>query len=176
MPKRTTSYREMLLEDLQDPQEAAHYLNAVIEDRSERLFLLALRDIAESRQMAKVAEAAGGQRETIYRMLSETGNPRLSSLWDLFPALGLRIRFDPIIETHGRQREPSAIDEAIRKALGQRNPEAEPRGITNIAGWNMEHQQMRRGQGALEQAGALLRKPAQSSSALDSAAYVAQGA
>ena len=97
------------------------------------------------------------------------------SLWDLFPALGLRIRFDPIVKSHDRQREPSAIDEAIRRSLGQRNPEAEPGGVTGIARWKMEHQQVRRGQGALEQAGEILKKPAQSSPALDSL-RAAQGA
>jgi len=176
MPGKTTSYHDRLLEDLQDPQEAAHYLNAVIEDRSEPLFLLALRDIAESRQMAKVAEAAGVQRETIYRMLSETGNPRLSSLWDLFPALGLRIRFDPIIETSSRQRQSSALDAAIKDAICQHNQYAEPGGTTNIAKWKTEHQQIGIGQGPpVSRASALLRKPAQSSYALDSLRAV-QGA
>ena len=55
MPKRTRPYRESLLEDLQDATEASQYLNAALED-SEEMFLVALRDVAEARQMAKVAE------------------------------------------------------------------------------------------------------------------------
>ena len=54
MPKRTTGFREDLLADLANPQETAHYLNAAFED-SEQMVLVALRDIAEARQMARVA-------------------------------------------------------------------------------------------------------------------------
>ncbi len=32
MPKRTVDFRETLLADLADPQEAANYLNAAFED------------------------------------------------------------------------------------------------------------------------------------------------
>jgi DNA-binding phage protein len=58
MPKRTTDYRSDLLNDLKDPQEAAHYLNAALRD-SEEALLVALRDVAEARQMAKIAETVG---------------------------------------------------------------------------------------------------------------------
>jgi len=49
MPKRTTSFRDELLADLADPQEAASYLNAALEE-SEEMFLVALRDVAEAKQ------------------------------------------------------------------------------------------------------------------------------
>jgi probable addiction module antidote protein len=94
MPKRTTDFREDLLRDLADPQEAAHYLNAALED-SEQMVLVALRDIAEARQMARVAEEAGVAREALYRMLCGTGNPTYSSLTGILSALGLRIMFVP---------------------------------------------------------------------------------
>jgi DNA-binding phage protein len=50
MPKRTTDFREGFLADLADPQEAANYLNAALED-SERMALVALRDLKEARQI-----------------------------------------------------------------------------------------------------------------------------
>ena len=96
MPKRTSSYRARLLEDLRDPQEAANYINAALEEGSEEMLLLALRDVAEAHTMAKAAEGAGVSREAIYRILSQRGNPRLSSFWGLLPTLGLRIVFQPI--------------------------------------------------------------------------------
>lgn len=50
MPKRTRDYRESLLERLRDdPEEAAQYLNAAMEDSSEML-LVALRNVAEAQQ------------------------------------------------------------------------------------------------------------------------------
>lgn len=49
---RTTSFRDDLLADLADPGEAEDYLKAALED-SEEMFLVALRDVAEAKQMAK---------------------------------------------------------------------------------------------------------------------------
>ena len=95
MPKRTSSYHDRLLEDLRDPQEAANYINAAIEDGSPELLLLALRHVAEAHQMSKVAKSTGVAREAIYRILSRKGNPRLSSLWGLFPTLGLEFVVRP---------------------------------------------------------------------------------
>ena len=94
MAKPTKSYQTALLESLNDPQEAAAYLNAALEDDSEdadELFLLALRNVAEARGVAKLAEEAALNREGLYRMLSAKGNPRLSTLGALLDALGLRL-------------------------------------------------------------------------------------
>ena len=96
MPKRTRPYRDSLLEDLQDPLEAAAYLNAAIED-SEEMFLIALRDVAEAHQMSKVAAEAGVARETMYRMLSRSGNPRYANLSGVLKAIGVRMSFAPAV-------------------------------------------------------------------------------
>ena len=93
MPKRTTNFRDDLLADLADPNEAAEYLNAAMED-SEELFLVALRDVAEARQMAKVAETAGVARESLYRMLGPQGNPTYANLVGIFRALGLKMTIE----------------------------------------------------------------------------------
>jgi probable addiction module antidote protein len=87
----TKSYRDSLLESLQDQAEAAAYLDAALEDEDSRVFLLALRDVAEARGISHVAAEADLNRESLYRMLSEEGNPRLSSLDALLRALGLRL-------------------------------------------------------------------------------------
>src|ERR1039458_5183645 len=74
MPKRTSSYKERLLEDLRDPEEAANYINSAIQDGTSEMLLLALRDVAEAHKMAKVAKGTGVAREAIYRILSHKGN------------------------------------------------------------------------------------------------------
>jgi probable addiction module antidote protein len=98
MPKRTNDYREGLLQSLLDPIAAAQYVNAALED-SDEMFLIALRDVAEARQMAKVANDAGLSRESIYRTLSDTGNPRYSSLTRILKAVGLRLAIEPDIQS-----------------------------------------------------------------------------
>src|SRR5687768_433392 len=93
MPKRTASYEDDLMERLRDPEYALHYLQVALEDEGDEhadvIFLLALRKVAQANQMTHVAEAAGFGRETLYKMLSEKGNPGFSSLRAVLKALGL---------------------------------------------------------------------------------------
>src|SRR5712691_3116672 len=91
MSKLTKDYRESLLEDLQDPQEAAAYLTAALEEGDSAVFLLALRNVADAKGMSAVAAKAQLNRESLYRMLSERGNPQLDSLTALLEALELRL-------------------------------------------------------------------------------------
>src|SRR5690625_7707258 len=75
---------------LNTPDRAAEYLNAAMEDGDERVLLTALRNVVRaSVGMTSLAEKSGLARESTYRMLSENGNPRLSSLIDILHALDL---------------------------------------------------------------------------------------
>ena len=89
---RTRRYEQVMDEDLEDPAEAAAYLNACLQDEDPEVFLLALRDVARARGgLAKLAEITDLNREHLYRMLSEKGNPELRSLEALLDALGFRL-------------------------------------------------------------------------------------
>lgn len=94
---KTRPYREALLESLADPIEAKHYLQAVLEEYPEG-FLKALRNVAQARQMTKIAETAGVKRETLYRALSENGNPTLDTLTGILSALGLKLSLKSLDE------------------------------------------------------------------------------
>jgi probable addiction module antidote protein len=87
---KTRSYRQSLLAALADPVEASAYLNAALED-SPQAFLKALRNVAQARQMSRVAKDAGIQRETLYRSFSEQGNPTLETLSSVLAALGMKL-------------------------------------------------------------------------------------
>ena len=91
MNKVTAAYRDGLMEDLSDPEEAAAYLNAALEDGSQEVFLTALRDVAEARGMSLTAGRAHLDRANMYRILSAKGNPQLSSLSSLLRGVGLRL-------------------------------------------------------------------------------------
>jgi probable addiction module antidote protein len=93
---RTTDYREHLDEGLKDLAEAVAYLNAALAEDDPEVFLLALRDLIRTREggLAGVAEAAQLNREHLYRVLSENGNPELRSLEALLDALGFRLSVD----------------------------------------------------------------------------------
>jgi len=86
------SYQESLIKGLQDPKEAAAYLDAALEEGDRAVFLLAIRNVIEALGgMTKIARHTGLNRENLYRVLSEQGNPELNSLEKLLKALGLRL-------------------------------------------------------------------------------------
>ncbi len=90
MPKRTKSYNSWRLSKLTDPEVAASYVNAAISDSPE-MFLKALRNVAQARQMTKVAKTAGVTRENLYRAFSDEGNPTLDTLSSVLRAVGLKL-------------------------------------------------------------------------------------
>jgi len=92
--KASISHDEAMVRELrEDPEFAAEYLRAALEDEDEPgVLLVALRRIAEARGgIAKVAKAAGIERESLYRALSARGNPRLSTLVAITKAMGLKL-------------------------------------------------------------------------------------
>lgn len=84
-------YEDFLSELLQDPQEARDYLNAALEDEDYRVFLLALRDVAKAFGISRISSEAKLNRESLYKTLSENGNPQISSLVALLRAVGVRL-------------------------------------------------------------------------------------
>ena len=99
MPKpriSTEAYRENLLQSLKNPEEAVQYLNACLEDGDPRVFLLALRDVADAHGgIRALSRDARLNRESLYRMLSKSGNPSLNSLSAVLDACGLRLAVQP---------------------------------------------------------------------------------
>jgi probable addiction module antidote protein len=94
MKKASISHDEMMIRKLREsPKFAAEYLKAALEDADEpQVLLTVLRRIAEARGgIAKVAKAAGVERESLYRALSPRGNPRLSTLVAVTKAIGLKL-------------------------------------------------------------------------------------
>ena len=68
----TVSHREWLVSELRaDPKLAAAYLSEAAEDGDPRVYLAALRTVAEAKGMAKLAKAAGLPRESLYRAFVE---------------------------------------------------------------------------------------------------------
>jgi probable addiction module antidote protein len=91
-----TEYQKDLIESLKDPQEAAAYLNAALEEGDRESFLLALRNIAEANGgMKAVADKAHLNRESLYRTLSRRGNPEVKTLFNLLHGVGLRLSITP---------------------------------------------------------------------------------
>ena len=74
--KTSLSHDEATIRELRkNPEFAAEYLRAALEDNDEpRVLLIALRRVAEARGgITKVSKAAGIERESLYRALSVRG-------------------------------------------------------------------------------------------------------
>jgi probable addiction module antidote protein len=89
---RSKDFKEYLLEQLKDPEEAAAYINAAMEDEDPRVFLIAIQDVAEAMGgMSWLAKEAHLNRESLYKMLSKKGNPQLHTLISILAACGLEL-------------------------------------------------------------------------------------
>lgn len=90
------NYKDHLYTRLQNPKDAAAYLNAALEDEDPNVFLTALKDIAEANGgISRLAKEAELNRESLYRTLSPRGNPRLHSLIAILHACNLNISIRP---------------------------------------------------------------------------------
>jgi probable addiction module antidote protein len=94
------SHEEALVRELrEDPEYAMEYLCAALDEDEPKVLLIALRRVIEARGgIAKVAKAAGVERESLSRALSAKGNPRWSTLAAVLKAVGLRLRLKTQLE------------------------------------------------------------------------------
>jgi len=94
---RTKEYKTNLLKRLKEPEYAAGYLADVLETESQEAFLIAIKNVLEARKtnFSKLSKRTGITRQAVYRALSKSGNPRLSTLHGILNAAGLRIVFEP---------------------------------------------------------------------------------
>src|SRR3970282_841401 len=112
---KSRSYQSNLLEALKDPNEAAEYLNAALEDGEPEVFLLALRDVVESYGgMGKLAASTSLNRENLYRMLSTKGNPEFFSLSTVLDAVGFRLAVEP--KAAARSKSKSGVAKLVLHA------------------------------------------------------------
>ena len=88
---------ESLDYDLQDPEYVAIYLNDALHEGSPEEFYLALRNVIRANQgMSQVAASTELGRESLYKALSESGNPQFSTVQKIVESLGLQISIEPL--------------------------------------------------------------------------------
>ena len=92
---RDKSYDDSLVESLRDPVEAAAYVDAVLELDDPAALLVALRQVAKAHGMAEIARRAEVGDKTLFRALSDNGNPTVFTLHKVLHAMGLRLSVTP---------------------------------------------------------------------------------
>jgi probable addiction module antidote protein len=80
-------------EQLRTPDKMAAYLDAWLAEAPDDAagIARALGDIARAKGMSQVARDTGLSRESLYKALSETGNPSFGTVLKVAKALGLRL-------------------------------------------------------------------------------------
>ncbi len=89
------SYRDYLIESLKDPQEAAAYLDAVLEDGNFEEVRLALTNVAEAQISLSDDVQLISHRRAIYETLSQQNQLDFSTLLTILGELGFRISIAP---------------------------------------------------------------------------------
>jgi len=110
MSKRDSSYEDYLLEALKDPQEAAGYIEAALELGEPAVLLLALRQVAKAHGMAEVARRAHMGDKSLFRALSASGNPTLTTIHKVLHAVGLRLSVE--------------VDQPVKRPRARSQPKA----------------------------------------------------
>ena len=78
--------------DFLDSDEAlVEYLNVALEENDPKYFAKALGNVARAKGMSSVSEATGLGRQSLYRALSDDGNPRIDTLFRVLDALDIRL-------------------------------------------------------------------------------------
>lgn len=93
-PERSVPYDPT--EGLETPEAIAEYLDVALEEEDDRVLLMALRNAVKAiGGMTELANKTGLSRETLYRTLSERGNPRLSTLRAILRAFNVDLALRP---------------------------------------------------------------------------------
>jgi probable addiction module antidote protein len=74
-----------------DKESIAAYLDATLEDGDPDLIKAALGDIARAKGMTEIADATGLSRSSLYKALSQDGNPEFATVVKVLRSLGLRV-------------------------------------------------------------------------------------
>lgn len=81
---------------LNSEETIAEYLTGALEDPDPEIFLMAVRDVARARGMAKLAKDSGMGRESLYKALSPGAKPRYDTVLKLMHALGVKLHAEPV--------------------------------------------------------------------------------
>lgn len=93
---KTQNVRTTHNQQLREAEVAAEYLNEALADGDAAVILMALRNIAEAQEggITELATRSELGRESMYKMLSASGNPKLSSFTKVVQGLGLTLRVE----------------------------------------------------------------------------------
>jgi probable addiction module antidote protein len=88
-PVKTTVWD--MAEHINTKEDVTAYLEAALEENDTALLLAVIGDIARSKGMAQMAKDLNLARESLYRSLSQDGNPSFSTIVKVLDNLGFQL-------------------------------------------------------------------------------------
>lgn len=95
-------FKDVLIEDLRDdPEHAQAYLQVAFEEFEQygdtEHLLVALRNVTEAQGgVPTLAKKVNMGKTSLYKVLSENGNPRLSTVYTVLRGLGYKLTLAPL--------------------------------------------------------------------------------
>jgi len=80
-----------IAEHINTREDVIAYLDAALEENDTALLLAVIGDIARSKGMARIAKDLNLARESLYRSLSQDGNPSFNTIVNVLDNLGLQL-------------------------------------------------------------------------------------
>lgn len=94
----TKPIHNFLIEQLrEDPEYAVQYLNDSLQDNDPRMFLVALHDVIEAfaGNVNQIAKKTNCNRQNLYKVFKEGGNPEMKTILSVLDALNLGFTICP---------------------------------------------------------------------------------
>ena len=76
---------------LETEEDIIAYLEAALEEGDSALISAVLGDIAKAKGMTRISKQTGLGRESLYKALSENGNPEFATILKVIKVLGLQL-------------------------------------------------------------------------------------
>jgi probable addiction module antidote protein len=117
---KTIPFEDWFYKGLENPEEAAAYLEAAMEDDDPRIFLLALRDVTLAQGGIQfLAQKTGLHRVNLNRILSARGNPEMKSLTTIMRELGFHLGVTPIAKPVTKKGVKNEANKAAKKGTNK---------------------------------------------------------
>lgn len=95
---------------LDSPQVISAYLAQSMKAQDPQIFMKALAEVAKAQGVNKVAEAAGVNRESLYKTLKGGSKTRYETIHKLMLALGVELTVQPIAINQAGRAKPAVAD------------------------------------------------------------------
>jgi probable addiction module antidote protein len=86
-------------EYLETEEQITVYLDDIFKSGDPDLIIAAIGDVARARGMSKIADDTNKGRESLYKSLSQGGNPSFETILKVLSSMGFGLRPSPISET-----------------------------------------------------------------------------